>query len=154
MGGFGTDLGESTSFTYICTAGNFGLRGTQAYSHSLVFDVAISDNVNYVLQSDLVAIGAGTPNGVGAGTLNDQVGINQYLFYGINDCCRIGGRIEWWKSDGVSFWEMTGGINYKPHANLVIRPEIRYDWQGNTVNAGGAQVTNVTTFGVDAIFTF
>ena len=41
--------------------------------------------------------------------------------------------MEWWKSNTVtgestSFYELTGGINYKPHANVVIRPEIRYNW--------------------------
>lgn len=27
-----------------------------------------------------------------------------------------------------SFYSLTGGINYYPHPNLTIRPEVRYDW--------------------------
>ena len=27
-----------------------------------------------------------------------------------------------------SFYSLTGGVNYYPHPNVTIRPEIRYDW--------------------------
>ena len=27
-----------------------------------------------------------------------------------------------------NFWQLTYGLNYKPTANWMIRPEIRYDW--------------------------
>ena len=27
-----------------------------------------------------------------------------------------------------SFYPLTGGVNYYPHPNVTIRPEIRYDW--------------------------
>ncbi|MEM1305565.1 MAG: outer membrane beta-barrel protein, partial [Planctomycetota bacterium] len=85
LGGFSTNLSENVAFTYIATAGNFGARsgGEGGYSHSLVFDVALSDSLNYVLQSDLVAI---DNPGIGA---NDQVGINQYLFYTLSDCVAV-----------------------------------------------------------------
>lgn len=27
-----------------------------------------------------------------------------------------------------SFYSLTGGVNYYPHSNITIRPEVRYDW--------------------------
>ena len=29
----------------------------------------------------------------------DNVGVNQYLIYTVNDCMGVGGRLEWWKTD-------------------------------------------------------
>ena len=71
-----------------------------------------------MLQSDLVRTNRGDANG---NELRD-IGVNQYLFYNINDCWALGGRMEWWKSNGVvygdgnsaSYQEITGGVNYKP----------------------------------------
>ncbi len=163
LGGFSTNLTDDIAFTYIATAGDFGARsrgfGPESlgaggdYSHSLVFDVAVSDNVNYVLQSDLVSI----DDRNGAVTGNDQIGINQYLFYTINDCWAAGTRLEWWKTDGVSYNEVTFGLNYRPHANVVIRPEWRYDWSPTDQQVAtdtGVEGYNNGTFGIDAIFTY
>ncbi|TWT96964.1 hypothetical protein Pla108_27410 [Botrimarina colliarenosi] len=162
LGGFSTNLTDDVAFTYITTAGNFGKRSTGAanavsdsYSHSIVVDFALSDKLNYVFQSDLVSIDS--QNGaIGA---NDQVGINQYLFYTMNDCWGAGARLEWWKTDGFSYQEMTYGLNYRPHANVVIRPEIRYDWTAsdaaaNNVGFANAEEFNSAKFGMDVIFTF
>ncbi|MEM9186925.1 MAG: outer membrane beta-barrel protein, partial [Planctomycetota bacterium] len=154
LGGFSTNLTEDVAFTYITTFGDFGLRSDgatygamgsddSAYSHSLVFDVAVSDNLNYVFQSDLVAV----RDGVG----HDQVGINQYLFYTINDCMALGGRFEWWQNDSQDFYEVTLGANYRPHANVVVRPEIRFD--GTDGDYGDGRDSE-TTFGFDTIFTY
>ncbi len=157
LGGFSTSLTDDISFTYITTIGNFGARsnGEDGYSHSVVIDVALSDDLNYVFQSDLVGI----DDAGGTVTANDQVGINQYLFYTLNDCWAAGARLEWWKTDGLSYNEVTFGLNYKATANLIIRPEIRYDWTPSDAGAmnagmGNADSYNETTFGVDAILTF
>ncbi len=160
LGGFSTSLTDDIALTYILTAGNFGLRsaGEDGYSHSIVVDTTLSDNLNYVFQSDLVSY---DDEGVGFG---QQVGINQYLFYTLNDCWAAGTRIEWWKSDGVagpgnsqSFWGITYGLNYKPHANIVIRPEVRHNFTSGDIayaNANDGTDFDQTVFGVDAIFTY
>jgi hypothetical protein len=74
------------------------------------------------------------------------------LIYRLNDCWAVGGRLEWWKRDGSSVWEATAGVNWKPHPNFVLRPEIKY-------NSGAALATlglpdKSTIFGIDAILTF
>ena len=124
--------------TYILTAGDFGWRSSDAYAHSIVFDATLSENLNYVLQSDFLR---------GRDTGEENVGINQYLIHTVNDCLAVGGRVEWWKIDTVSHYEATLGANIKPHANLTFRPEVRFDWSPS-VNY------EETIFGVDAIMTF
>jgi hypothetical protein len=78
------------------------------------------------------------------------------LIYTLNDCWSVGGRFEWWKSNNVtglsdSFQNITGGLNYHAHANVTIRPEIRYDWANEGANLDDY---NQEWFGIDAVFTF
>ena len=77
----------------------------------------------------------------------DTVGLVQYLIYKHNDFVSSGGRYEWWKADGVSFNQVTGGFNFHVLENLVIRPEIRQDW------APGIGLDEDTAL-VDAILTY
>jgi putative OmpL-like beta-barrel porin-2 len=135
LGGVKVSLSDNATYTYICTAGDMGVRG-DGYSHSNVLDLSLTDKLNWVLQSDMVSFGP-----IGGGQ-NDEVGLNQYLIYSVNDCLGVGARLEWWKSDAgfnhggqsipqggsVSYYEATFGVNIKPQANLTIRPELRYDW--------------------------
>ena len=84
---------------------------------------------------------------------NDEFGIVNSLYYHVNNCLAFGGRLEWWKSDRFfqssrSTYDWTFGLNYRPTANVVIRPELRNDW-----GAGAIDPTQ-TVFGVDAIFAF
>ena len=137
LGGASVGLTDNVTFTYITTIGDFGWRG-EGYAHSAVLGYSVTEKLNYVLQSDLVETNAGADH---------QYGVHQYLLYAINDCLGAGARLEWWKNADNSQYEATFGVNIKPHANLVIRPEIRHDW-----NPGNRQ--NVTTFGSDVILTF
>ena len=136
LGGFGTQLSEDVAFTYITTIGDLGLRsnGENGYSHSMVWDVALTDKLQYVLQSDLLSVEA---------TGEDNVGINQRFIYNVNDRIGVGTRIEWWKGDentgyapfgapaptnSTSYYAATFGLNYHINKNLRVRPEYRYDW--------------------------
>jgi hypothetical protein len=128
IGGFSANLTDEITFTYINTYGNFGARGgagqDSSYAHSMVMDVALTNNFKYVLQSDVVTIDRDVAATVG----NDQVGVNQYFIYQYNDILSFGTRIEWWKSDGQSHCGYTSGANIKLLDNLIIRPEYRTDW--------------------------
>ena len=136
LGGISTALSDDVQMTWITTIGDFGvLRGDDGYMQSLVFDVAVTDNLNYILQSDYLRVDSSG---------EDNVGINQYLIYSVNECLGIGSRLEWWKGDvltgyaphggvlpasgSLSYYAATFGINVKPTPNLTIRPEYRYDW--------------------------
>jgi hypothetical protein len=52
--------------------------------------------------------------------------------------------------DSTSYYELTGGVNYHANANLVIRPEIRYDWSPTDFPGD----YNRAIFGIDAVLTF
>ncbi len=144
LGGFSSELNDSMTFTYLCTAGNFGWRdggSSDSYNHSIVLLADLSEDLQYVFQSDNLR----TDNpGVSA---FDTIGAVNYLFYSVGEKSKLGGRIEWWKADGISFNEFTIGWNYNALANLVIRPEWRQDW------APGIGLDE-DTFAIDAVWSY
>lgn len=143
LGGFDYALSDNVSFLYITTFGDFGVRG-EGYSHSFMVTAKLDEKWEYILHSDLVS--------TNTRVFNDQISLVNYLQYTFNDCWAAGARIEWWKTDGNSQYDVTFGVNYRPHANLVLRPEIRHDWNPGDRNIVGKD--NFTTFGIDAILTF
>jgi hypothetical protein len=163
LGGFSTDVMDDVKLSYVTTIGNFGWRsaGTDGYSHSIVLDATLTNRLTYVLQSDYY-VSDGSNGDVTQ--KREDIGINQYLFYTLNDCWAVGGRAEWWKSKGYfgpgpapqnhqSYYEITGGINYRPHANIIFRPEVRYNWTpADAIFAPGG--FNQVVFGVDCVATF
>ena len=144
LGGIGRKLSDDVTLTYALTYGNFGWRdggSDNSYSHSIVLDVALTERLKFVAQSDLLR----TDN---PGISNfDVFSLVNYLFYTVNDKVSAGIRVEWWKADGISFNEITGGVNIKPCKNLVFRPEIRQDW------APGIGLDE-STFGIDMVLTY
>ncbi|MEM8713337.1 MAG: outer membrane beta-barrel protein, partial [Planctomycetota bacterium] len=154
LGGISTSLSEDVVMAYMATLGDFGARGSDGYMQSIVLDVALSDQLSYVAQSDILHVGS---------TGEDTLGINQYLFYTVNDQVTVGGRFEWWKADAingyapyggtapasgsVSHYSATFGANYQINSNLMLRPEYRYDWSEGADYSEGI-------FGVDLVATF
>ena len=57
--------------------------------------------------------------------------------------------------DQMSFYEVTTGLNYKASANLIVRPEVKFNWcpAEDTFEAANGDF-NETLFGIDAIYTF
>jgi hypothetical protein len=155
IGGIALPLAEDVMLTYIFTAGKLGWIG-EGYSHSIVADWTINDKWEYVLQNDVVNVDS-SPTGP-TPTRYDTVSLNNYLFYTINDFVKVGGRAEWWKLNGTSFYETTAGVNVTPAPNLTIRPEIRYQWSPGAESNPAANPFGIpldqTIFGVDVIYTF
>lgn len=127
IGGISFEVADWLTLAYTTTIGDFGMRGDDGYMHSLVGIVQLTDQLQYVVQTDYMSVDAATATGFA-----DTVGVNQYLFWWFNDCLGYGNRLEWWKADGATYWEWTTGMNVKAHANWVFRPEIRYDWHPGT----------------------
>src|SRR5262249_20723975 len=116
----------------------------------------LSSKWEYVFQSDYLDTTTNTA------ALGDGLayGVNNYLFYTINDCWKWGTRAEWFKNNffgpTTSFYECATGLNYKASANLTVRPEVKWNW-GNEAAfeaVNGANTFNNSLFGVDAIYTF
>jgi hypothetical protein len=158
IGGYSTSLVEGLRVTQIMSFGNFGANFVSpisgiapnqrgSFALSTVVDYQVSDKLNYVIQNDILKTGS-----------YDTFGINQYLIYQVDDCVGAGARLEWWKADGRSVNAFTVGLNVKPHANVTVRPEWRYDWSpgGNTnagIQAGTVNQSN-GTFAIDVVVTF
>jgi hypothetical protein len=164
LGGFSLGLTDRLTLIYATTIGTFaddlggGNTGVRenGYMHSIVADVALTDSLQYVFQSDLLD----TDIGVGGVSVpgRETFGINQYLIKTINDCWGVGARFEWWNAEALGagdsdVYALTLGINHRPHANVMIRPEIRWDWDDDQF-VGLEDGDEQTTFGVDTIFTF
>jgi hypothetical protein len=147
LGGASLALSDTTTATYIATAGNFGARG-EGYGHSIVLDTQITDNFNYVIQGDYLDTDGDSPLAALDPLLNDtQYGINQYFLYTLSEDVAAGIRYEWWNVSGISVNDITLGFNLKLRDNLVIRPEIRHDW------APGLDYAE-TFLGMDSVLTF
>ena len=146
-------LTKEIKFVYMMTGGSLGWRGS-GYSHSLILDVALTEKLKYVVESDLVATdGAYVGGAFLPGAANDDFSLTQYLLYTVNPCWSFGGRLEWWNRAGSDAYELTGGVNWKPHPNFRLRPEVRYQWGDGLVNNLGLPDSS-TIFGIDAIVTF
>ena len=94
-------------------------------------------------------------------------GVAGYVGYQLCPAATLNARGEWFRDDdgtrvtaGVpaDYYEVTVGLSLRPFTdkvgqNLVIRPEIRYDYASEPVLGDGTQ-SDQLTFAVDAIFTF
>ena len=128
--------------------GDLGFRG-DGYGHSLIGDLKITDKLNYIFEHDVTET-----NGFGFNTATVQ-----YLIYRWNNCWGVGTRVEWFKLDDVAggtgqhdMYEWTTGLNWKPHPNFVLRPEVRY--QGGPGLAVLGLQDDQTSFAIDAILAF
>jgi hypothetical protein len=77
-------------------------------------------------------------------------GVDQYLYYRLTQTLRLGTRFEWFRDDdgtrvGLNrpnnpnkpplpgnYFSLSGGVNWIPHPNVIVRPEIRWDFTNNT----------------------
>jgi hypothetical protein len=172
LGGLSLTISERASLAWFCSAGQLG-DGTaftgaasgDAYMNSFVFTYKLTDRWTYVFEHDL-----GTNYNVNrrTGVDNQWYEINNYVMYKVTDCLSYGGRFEWFQDpqgakvvagDRGNYYAGTVGLNWRPHANVAIRPEIRYDTFTGTAPAGGLPFNNGTSahqfsLGTDFIFTF
>ena len=148
---------ESQTLTMTVSSGNepvgqlLPIGGYNVGNRSILSTVYInelSDKVTYVFQNDNGwQFNAGN---VATADTAQWYGINQYLFYTFNEKWIGGMRLEWFRDNNGyrvfnpirnywsngdwaggyrgNFWEITWGLNYKPNANIIVRPELRYDW--------------------------
>lgn len=141
IGGVRYRPGQYVNVGVTSSVGDTGVRGS-GVAQSLVLQMQLTDNVQYVFTGDYVNLQA-----------NIDYGMTNSLFYCVNPCLALGTRLEWWKTDQLfpnmsSTYDWTVGLNYRPHANIVIRPEARYDWGAAAVNPDDV------TLGIDAIIAF
>lgn len=160
LGGVSMDLTEDVNLTYATVFGRFNEEiGERGYMHSVVLNTALTSKLNYVFQTDYL-----DTHFANDAIFRNTIGVNQYLIYSINDCWGAGARLEWYNLDTTAFdgpgeddlYDLTFGLNYRPGANVLIRPEVRWDWaKGNVASVVNEDFADSqTTFGVDAILLF
>ncbi len=130
------------------------------HAYSLVLDYHLTSRLDYVFQHDY-----GRQHDASAPNVDAEwYGINQYLFYTLNDCWKVGARFEWFRDDdgtrlsaapvrvggpgglGImlpggpadlagNYYSVTLGANWTPRTSIVLRPEVRWDWSDGTAAA-------------------
>ncbi len=171
LGGLSWKISEKANLAWYVSAGKLGTGDAfpgaasgNLYFNCFVFTYKLNDKWTYVLENDL-----GTNTDVNPGSVDNQwYEIDNYLFRKLNDCWSVGGRFEWFQDpqgarvvagDRGNYFAMTSGFNYKPHANVDIRPEIRYDWFNGTAGPNGlpfngGSASSQLSGGFDIYFTF
>lgn len=175
VGNVSWSISEATTLTWAVTAGDFGngiARGGFAsnsgdiYMNSLALEHTFTDSLSSVLAHDF-----GTNTGLGAEN-HQWYSFVHYSTYSLNNQLSVGSRQEFFRDeDGLrvgvngagtgNYYEITLGLNWKPQANITIRPEVRWDWfdgQGLPYDSrnGGLSGTQSRQFtgGMDFILTF
>ena len=132
---------ECVDIALTSSIGDTGLRDSGTLT-SFVAKLRLTEDVRYVYQTDISDLGD-----------SQEFSSIHYLFRDVSPCLGLGMRLEWWKSDQLfdntkSTWDFTMGANYRPNANIVFRPELRFDWGAAAIDPGTPIV------GIDAVMTF
>ena len=162
MGMFGIayTISDKTVLSTFSTFGNQGWRGNGTLS-GMILSHKWTDKIMTVSQFDVLSTDNPTTFQVDGVAAKSHSFIN-YVFYEFNSKYKAGYRQEWWKADGTSYQTHSWGVNYKPHANVLIRPEIRYMYAPGVIGgAAGSIADNInktynanTIFGFDVVLTF
>lgn len=125
------------------------------FAYATVFKQELTDKLTYVAQHNLCGEEGGDPRTNGYAR---WYGMSQYLLYTINKKWAVGSRVEWFRDEeggriyGIgtvvdgwearrgfcgTFTEATFGANWRPHSNVVVRPELRWDCYSGTPNIDG-----------------
>ena len=113
-------------------------------------------------------------NGTPQGSLARWYGIDQYVYYRVSSDLKAGIRAEWFRDeDGTrvglnrasnpntpplpgNYFALTGGFNYAPTTNLMIRPEVRWDFTSDTARRAfnDGKKNNQLLLGCDLVWQF
>ena len=116
--------------------------------HSIVAAYDIRCDLQYAMEATIADYDSGFV------PLGPATGISNYFIKTMNECNSVGLRYEWlgqeFDGDEIDFHELTIGWNHRRSANLIIRPEVRWDW----INSNAFPQDDHASFAVDAIMTF
>lgn len=167
LGGFGTVTltGEGGSslawFGHWSNEINQSFTYSSRYIQSLVGIVKVSDNITFVSQSDFGTQQAALATGQSA----QWYGSNNYLFLKLTDRVTWGTNVEWFRDDdgfrvgtllppstaysfrgaqlagnfAGDFYQCTTGPQIKFFDNLMLRPNVRFDWYTGADAGPGAR---------------
>ncbi len=159
LGGYSYDLTDSTNVTSQYIVGRFGEGAASevGFMTSTVATTSLSDDLTHVLWIDYL-----DTDGSGRAVQRETFDVNNYLLISLTDRATWGHRLEWYNIDagvyGVTagrsdVYAYTTGLNYAAGTNLLLRPEVRWDWDKDGV-VGNELGASQTTVGADMILTF
>jgi hypothetical protein len=144
---------------------------TNRTRYSWLLFLSLTERIDYVFHHWLGLQEAGAPGNRQA----DWYGIDHYAYYTLNDRWRAGIRYEWFRDEegtrlGLArpsnpnipplpgdIYSVAFGLNWSPDANLMVRPEVRWDvFDGETPRRPfqDGRNDNQLMLGVDAILHF
>ncbi len=177
LGGLAWNVTDKCSLTYTTSIGRFdedvdrqnnGVRGPVQFNergqmHSLTTRYRMSDRFAFISQKDWIAteLQDGTD-------WRQSSGFTNYFLYDLNRDYSAGLRFEYWRVEGAKFvdsgdpqnvYMLTLGLNCRPTTDLIIRPEVRWDWSHQEngmaqLNLNEEGESSQATFGIDAILKF
>lgn len=119
---------------------------TNRTRYSWLVDLQLTCRLEYVFHHWLGVQEDGAADGSNAW----WYGVDQYLYYTLNDCWKAGARFEWFRDEDGTRIGLNGasnpnnprfigdaysvglGLNWTPTTNLTVRPELRWDWFDGT----------------------
>ena len=153
FGGVALDLTDRLDVSYNVIGGTLNAvdYNDRSYIHSVVAAYDVRCDLQYVMQTSLTEVSGDSDS--------SAVGISNYLIKTVSDCMSVGARFEWLSCDNIALapsekldlYELTLGMNYRRCANLVFRPELRWDW---IEGGSGGGITNQFSYATSAIMTF
>ncbi len=161
IGGMKFKVDDTWSVLYTTALGRFGSGnrpvGEQGGIHSVILSGGLTEKLTYINQIDTMY----TTN-VNNAVQRNTFGNIHYLIYQVNNRVALGQRFEWFNFGGAGFnnvrnddlYNYTVGINYRAHANLLIRPEVRTVWDRDRFGFNEQNRSSQTAFGGDMVFTF
>ena len=124
------------------------LSSDDVYAHSIAVARQLTDRIHTVFES---VLRSDTTGSVQRST-QTQITLNNYVFYDLNDCMKLGLRSEWVDPGRgqEEYNAVTVGVNYQATANLMVRPELRMDNFHKEIT----DREDSTVFGFDAIWSY
>ncbi len=141
---FWVSLAATTGDEFNNVAGRPGLAPDYANRtrYSAIVGLQLTEKLEWVVHHWYGFQQNGVPGGVNA----DWWGIDQYIYYTINDQWKAAVRLEWFHDQdgtrlglnrpsnpnkppfGGQVYSASLGVNWTPHPNFILRPEVRSDW--------------------------
>lgn len=156
-----TNLGPSYPF------GNAPFVTQDRWGWNLILSSQLTDRLGLVIEN----VGGSQAGGVST-TINGVTdtspaiwyGLSNYLIYEVNDMWAGAFRFEWFHDQDYyrvqrtpvagpggfpyinhNYFAFTMGLNWRPRPNVMIRPEMRWDWADLQGNAAGGNPAGTTT---------
>jgi hypothetical protein len=170
LGGVYLSGGDDAELSFLVCYGSESDRGNdRQFVFNSTWTRPLTDRWTYMLAGDFGAAADVALDGAGLPEDAQWFGVTNYLFYKLSDRWKAGGRFEvFHDDDGVrirpierddplgrgTLYGLTLGLNYLPSLNVIVRPEVRWDWASGLMPFDDETSSRQFTAAVDAVVKF